>query len=73
MWTPISDCGKQLTVHSKVREKDDTHIKEYDIVEIEFDQYKLELISRDEPPTEKLYQTVTCAQLVQYHFEVEDN
>ena len=71
MWTPITDCGKQLTIHSKVREIDDSNIKEYDIIEVEFDQYKLKLIQRDEPPLEKEALVLTCDQLIQFHFEVD--
>ena len=72
MWETITNCGKQLSVHSKVREENDGHFKIYDIVEIEFDQYKLELISRDElTPEQKLQQVLNCEQLVRYQFQVD--
>ena len=72
MWTPITDCGKQITIHSRLREKDDHQFKYYDITEVEFDQYKLSLITRDtEPPVEELEQILTCKQLIKYGFEVE--
>jgi hypothetical protein len=72
MWTHIKDCGKQLTVNTKVREVDDRQVKVYKIIEVEFDQYKLELVSRDDvPPPETLHQVLTCPQLVQFGFELE--
>ena len=33
MWTIIKDCGKQLTIHSKLREKVDAVYKVYDLTE----------------------------------------
>ena len=73
MWTKINDCGKQLTIHSKVREKVDTHFKVYDIIEVEFDQYKLELIlSSNLAPAEKQHNILSCQQLLQYQFEVDE-
>lgn len=73
MWTKINDCGKQLTIHSKVREKVDTHFKVYDIIEVEFDQYKLELIlSNNLAPAEKQHNILNCQQLLQYQFEVDE-
>lgn len=71
MWETITNCGKQLSIHSKLRENNDGHYKVYDIIEIEFDQYKLELISRNElPPEEKLQQVLNCEQLIRYQFQV---
>ena len=73
MWTIINDCGKQLTVHSKIREKVDNLFKVYDIIEVEFDQYKLELIfSNNLAPAEKQHNILNCRQLLQYQFEVEE-
>jgi hypothetical protein len=72
MWTLITDCGKQVTIHSKVREKDDVHIKLYEIVEVEFDQYKLKLIEKNNSPAaEEGKPVITCLQLKKYGFEVE--
>ena len=72
MWITINDCGKQLTIHSKLREKVDTHYKIYDLNQIEFDQYHLELLSTaDVPVTVKQHNVFTCEQLLTYHFEVE--
>ncbi|MCW3094289.1 MAG: hypothetical protein JWP81_5358 [Ferruginibacter sp.] len=74
MWKIIDDCGKQLTVNSRVRAIDDQHTKIYEVIEIEFDQYKLQLISRDGmPAVDALHQILTCDQLVKYNFEVEEN
>ncbi len=74
MWTIIKDCGKQLTLHTKIREKEDNHFNVYQITAVEFDQYKLELITRnDEPVNIKLQQVLNCHQLVSYNFEVETN
>jgi hypothetical protein len=73
MWTIIKDCGKQLTIHSKLREKVDADYKVYDLSEIEFDQYHLELVSLgDVVSTEKQHIVLTCDQLRKYHFEVEE-
>ena len=72
MWTIITDCGKQLTIHSKLREKVDTHYKIYDLSEIEFDQYHLELLSVDDLPVAvKQHNVLTAEQILKYHFEVE--
>ena len=72
MWTPITDCGKQLTVHSRVRENNDADVKVYEIAEVEFDQYKLKLIEKNNlPATEEEKLILTCFQLMQYAFEVE--
>lgn len=73
MWNLITDCGKQLTVLSTVRERVDNSFLLYKIIEVEFDQYKLELTNRDSMPvTEKIHNILNCQQLVQYHFEVEE-
>lgn len=72
MWTLITDCGKQLTIHSKVREKDDAYMALYEIVEVESDQYKLKLIERNStPPTEEVKAVLNCLQMTKYAFEVE--
>ena len=71
MWQPIQDCDKQLTIHSKLREKLDEGYKLYDIIEVEFDQYHLKLLSENDKPTEDLRQVLNCKQLVEYGFEVE--
>lgn len=73
MWNLITDCGKQLTILSTVRERVDNSFLLYKIIEVEFDQYKLELTNRDSMPvTEKIHNILNCQQLVQYHFEVEE-
>ena len=72
MWTKISNCGKQLTLHSIVREIQDGLIKVYDIIGVEYDQYKLELITRDDKPvTGKHRNILNGQQLLKYKFEVE--
>lgn len=71
MWQPIQDCGKQLTIHSRLREKLDNGYRVYEIIEVEFDQYHLQLLSDHEKPTEDRRQVLNCAQLLQYRFEVE--
>lgn len=73
MWKSISDCGKQLTIHSTVRERVGNSFLVYKIIEVESDQYKLELINRDNMPvTEQIHNILDCHQLIQYHFEVEE-
>ncbi|HMK03049.1 MAG TPA: hypothetical protein VK489_02615 [Ferruginibacter sp.] len=72
MWKPINDCGKQLTIHSRIREKLDNGYKIYDITEVEFDQYQLHLVAEnDQPPAEEQRQTLNCEKIVAYRFEVE--
>ena len=72
MWTKVENCGKQLTVFTKVRESEGDYYNLYEITEVEFDQYKLELKSRnDKPATEKLQQVLSCKQMVEYGFEIE--
>lgn len=72
MWKLITDCGKQVTIRSKVREKNDAYIKMYEIVEVEFDQYKLKLLEKNNiAVTEEGMPVLTCLQLKQYGFEVE--
>lgn len=74
MWEIIQDCGKQLTIHSRVREKPGHVYKVYDIIEVEFDQYHLHLLTEnDNPAAEDLRQVLTCTQLLQYGFEVENS
>jgi len=71
MWTLINDCGKQLTIHSKVRENQEAHIVAYEIVEVESDQYKLKVIERNNSPaTEVVISKLSCVQLKKYAFEV---
>ena len=73
MWTPLTHCGKQLTIHSKVREKNDDHIGLYEIIEVEFDQYKLKLLERNNAVPSKVTEVkLSCLQLIRYGFEVED-
>jgi hypothetical protein len=71
MWQPIKDCGKQLTIHSRLRERPADGYKLYEIIEVEFDQYHLHLVSDHDQSTEDLSQVLTCTQLVEYGFEVE--
>jgi len=72
MWSLITDCSKQLTINSKLRENLENRIKEYEIVEVEFDQFKLDLIAQDGLPPADPYQIVlACNQIVEYRFEVE--
>lgn len=72
MWTLITDCGKQLTIHSKVRENQDAHIIVYQIVEVESDQYKLKVIERNNlPAAQDVQNKLSCLQLKKYAFEVE--
>ena len=71
MWEPIRDCGKQLTIHSRLRERRDNSYRVYEIIEVEFDQYHLQLLSEDDKPAEDLRQVLNGAQLLEYRFQVE--
>jgi len=73
MWIAINDCGKQITDHSRLRERPDQQEKLYEVIEVEFDQYKLQLVSINGLPAEKVELVLNCKQLLQYHFEVESN
>ena len=71
MWVTLTDCGKQLRVHTRLREKADTDIHEYKIIEVESDQYKIELVSQNgNPSVDRLHTVLNCRQMVEYHFEV---
>ena len=73
MWTSLTNCNKQLTIHSKLREKNEEHVKLYEIAEVEFDRYKLKLLEKDNVAPEKQVQVkLDCLQLIQYGFEVEE-
>ncbi len=73
MWKPIKDCDRQLTLNSMVRERVDNSFLVYEIIGVEFDQYKLELINRNNMPvTEKIHNVLNCKQITEYHFEVEE-
>jgi len=73
MWTSLTNCDKQLTVHSKLREKNEDYIKLYEIAEVEFDQYKLKLLEKNNAAPEKEVEVkLNCGQLIQYGFEVEE-
>jgi len=71
MWEPIRDCGKQLTIHSRVRERRDNGYRVYEIIEVEFDQYHLQLLGEDDKTTEELRQVLNSTQLLEYRFQVE--
>jgi hypothetical protein len=71
MWQPLRDCAKQLTIHSKVRERRDNAYRVYDIIDVEFDQYHLQLLSEDDKPAEDLRQVLNGEQLLEYRFQVE--
>lgn len=72
MWKLITDCGKQLTIHSKVRENHEAHIVVYEIVEVESDQYKLKVIEKNNSPVaDDVKSKLSCIQLKKYAFEVE--
>ena len=73
MWKPINDCNKQLTIHSRIREKTGESFLIYEVIEVEFDQYKLQLVDRDDKPVEEeIHNVLNCEQISQYHFEVEE-
>ncbi len=74
MWAPLTNCNKQLTIHSKLRETNGQHVKLYEITEVEFDKYKLKLLEKDNVVSEKLTQVkLTRSQLTRFNFEVEEN
>lgn len=71
MWQIISDCGKQLTIHSRLRERLDNGDRLYDICEVEFDQFHLQLLNQPDKTMEDLRMVLTGDQLIEYKFEVE--
>ncbi|HXS54558.1 MAG TPA: hypothetical protein VN726_00460 [Hanamia sp.] len=73
MWTLITNCARQLTIHSKIRENSENYAAVYEIAEVEFDKYNLRLLERNNvAPLEKVEVKLNCAQLIQYAFEVEE-
>ncbi|RYF91109.1 MAG: hypothetical protein EOO03_02155 [Chitinophagaceae bacterium] len=73
MWTALTDCSKQLKIKSKIREQAGDHTIIYEIREIEFDQYKLAVISKAGVPiTDGTQQVLGCDKMIQYNFEVEE-
>ncbi|MEP6627810.1 MAG: hypothetical protein ABJA32_07495 [Ginsengibacter sp.] len=73
MWTLITNCARQLTIHSKVRENSENYVAVYEIAEVEFDKYNLNLLERNNiPPVEKVEVKLNCSQLIKYKFEVEE-
>ncbi|OJW10754.1 MAG: hypothetical protein BGO53_14345 [Sphingobacteriales bacterium 39-19] len=74
MWIPLTNCSKQISLHSKLKESDEGFIKIYEIVSIEFDQYKLKLLEKNNvPPTVEVELNLSCNQLREFRFEVEDS
>jgi hypothetical protein len=74
MWIPLTNCSQQLKIHSKVRENTGQYAILYDVIEIEFDQYKLAILSKDDVPvTVSDHNVLTCEQLLHYNFEVDDS
>ncbi len=71
MWQPLKDCGKQLTIHSRLREKLDEGYNLYEIIEVEYGQYHLQLLEKEATAGESLRQVLNGAQLLGYGFEVE--
>jgi len=72
MWNSISDCGKQLTINDKVRERDGDGFKVYKITEVEYDQYKLTLLEKNDTAVqEEVTIVLTCEKIRAYGFEVE--
>lgn len=70
-WIKLYDCGKQLSIHSKIREMVNEGYKVYNINEVEFDQFHLELINHNgNAIVEKQHNILTCKQLIDYNFEV---
>ncbi|MBK8711450.1 MAG: hypothetical protein IPL97_06210 [Niastella sp.] len=73
MWIPLTNCNKQIYLHSKLKESDEGFVKIYEIVSIEFDQYKLKLLEKNnEPPAVEVELNLSCKQLREFRFEVED-
>jgi len=71
MWVALQDCGKQLTVKSRLREKLDDGYKLYEITEVEYDQYHLHLLTKNGQPGEDVSQVLRGGQMMEYGFEVE--
>jgi hypothetical protein len=74
MWQLITDCTKQLKVNSIIQDKKDGQIEKYKIIDVESDQYHVELISiNDKQPEEEIHLILTPEQISKYRFEVEVN
>jgi len=71
MWKPVTDCGKQVTINSRLREKLDDDYKTYIIAEVEFDQYHLQPDPESSKSSEAFRHILDCTQLIDHGFEVE--
>lgn len=72
MWAILNSCSRQLTIHSKLRQKSEGYEAIYEITEVEFDQYRLKLLERNgEAPLKPYEVKLSCPKLLQYGFEVE--
>lgn len=72
MFTPITNCSKQVTIRSKVRESATDYVALYEITEVEFDQYRLKLLERNSlAPAGLVEVKLNCQQLLKFGFEVE--
>ena len=70
MWKLIDNCGQQITLKTLIRETENAIIKEYAISEIEFDQFHVNLLTKNgQPVSTPQKQILTCSQLVRYGFE----
>lgn len=73
MWTLLTDCGKQIIPHCKMREKNSDVFNIYEVTMIEFDQYHLKLLSRNGVAVEEEGLVLKCDHLLAYGFEIEVN
>ncbi len=72
MWTALTNCSKQITVHTKLKETDEGFVKLYEVVSIEFDQFKLKLLEKNGMvPVVTVQLDLSCDQLKKYGFEAE--
>ena len=54
-------------------EKAGEHKIIYEVATIEFDQYKLAILSKDEvPAAEGQFNVLSCEQLLRFNFEIDD-
>lgn len=73
MWKLITDCKKQIIINKKIRQNAYGRTLIYSIIDIEFDQYHLKLLFRDNTPAaDKVIIVLNSEQIVKDRFEIEE-
>ncbi len=72
VWIPLTDYAKQLILHCKLRERNDDSTNIYEVIEIEFDQYKLKQLSKNNVSLQEAVEIiVTSEQIMSFKFDIQ--